>query len=479
MSPSHPDWRRDLRPRLAAHWPLKAVGIPVFVTVFFLVYFRLLRQPAFAVTVMPFTALDRAIGFWPAALLPYGSLWVYAFLATILLRGRRELVPYGVGVAFISGVGLGIFYLWPSAVDSPAGGWTNDPAWALLKKVDAAGNACPSLHVAFAVFTAVWLERLFRAAGVPGGARLLNAVWAAIITASTLATKQHVAVDVLAGVALGLCGALPGPRAPVGPSAAPSMWNRLNLALAASIAAKLTILVLGIEWSHPGWAVVIFVAPDLWIVGGLLLPNSAAVMPLATHFRTPRREVWLTIDDGPEPATQPAMLDLLDRHRARATFFLIGEKARARPALVAEIVRRGHTLGNHTQTHPLATFWRAGPRRTAREVEDCDAALRAAGAGPSPWFRAPAGVKNLALRRALDQRQRVLVGWSARGLEVCSASPEVSLRRLTKRLAPGAILLMHESDRHAADRIALLSLLLEHLSAAGYTCVLPVRSDLW
>jgi peptidoglycan/xylan/chitin deacetylase (PgdA/CDA1 family) len=299
-----------------------------------------------------------------------------------------------------------------------------------------------------------------------------------IITASTMATKQHVVVDVLAGVALGLCGALPGPRARLEPSAVLSVWNRLNLALAASIAAKLTILVLGIEWSHQGWAVAIFVAPDLWILGGLLLPNSAAVMPLATRFRTARREVWLTIDDGPEPATQPAMLDLLDRHRARATFFLIGEKARARPALVAEIVRRGHTLGNHTQTHPLATFWRAGPYRTAREIEDCDAALRAAGAGPSPWFRAPAGVKNLALRRALDRRQRVLVGWSARGREVCSPSPEVSLRRLTKRLASGSILLMHESDRQAADRIALLSQLLEHLSAAGYTCVLPARDDL-
>src|SRR5262249_23719318 len=64
------------------------------------------------------------------------------------------------------------------------------------------------------------------------------------------------------------------------------------------------------------------------------------------------RALALTFDDGPNPATTPALLDLLDRYDARATFFLIGRYVRACPDLAAEIARRGHLLGNHTDTHP-------------------------------------------------------------------------------------------------------------------------------
>jgi peptidoglycan-N-acetylglucosamine deacetylase len=150
----------------------------------------------------------------------------------------------------------------------------------------------------------------------------------------------------------------------------------------------------------------------------------------------------------------------------------------AYPDLIAEIRRRGHTLGNHTHTHPLATFWLAGPGRTAREVDACDAALQRGGLSRSDWFRAPAGIKTLFLRRHLAARGCVLIGWSARGYESVIASICGPLRLLTRRLAPGAILVVHESATHGPQRIALLTALLEHLSAAGYTCVLPAREDL-
>jgi peptidoglycan-N-acetylglucosamine deacetylase len=222
----------------------------------------------------------------------------------------------------------------------------------------------------------------------------------------------------------------------------------------------------------------LFLGPDLWIVTGLIGPNQPQLIPTATRFATTRREVWLTIDDGPEPATCRAMLDLLDRHNAKATFFTIGERVAAHPDLVAEIRRRGHTLGNHTQTHPLATFWLAGPRRTARELDACEAALARDGLSHSDWFRAPAGIKTLFLRRHLAARGLVLIGWSARGYESMTTSLSRSLRSLTRRLEPGAILVVHESATHGAQRIVLLSALLEHLAAAGYACVLPSREDL-
>jgi peptidoglycan/xylan/chitin deacetylase (PgdA/CDA1 family) len=220
--------------------------------------------------------------------------------------------------------------------------------------------------------------------------------------------------------------------------------------------------------------VLIFLAPDFWILAGLLIPNVSSLVPTVTCFATTRREVWLTIDDGPDPTTTVPMLDLLERHGARATFFLIGAHASAHPHLVAEIIRRGHTIGNHTETHPLAGFWLAGPRRTAREIDRGQAALQAASGGrTSCWFRPPAGIKTFFLRRVLAKRQMILVGWTARAREFGSRTIAAPLNRLKKNLRPGAILLVHESNRHGAQRIALLSALLDHLAATGFRCVLP------
>jgi peptidoglycan/xylan/chitin deacetylase (PgdA/CDA1 family) len=254
--------------------------------------------------------------------------------------------------------------------------------------------------------------------------------------------------------------------------------NRQGLALAVSAAAKLAILVLGWKAMHPATIALLFFGPDLWILYGLLIPNTTGLMPAVTRFVTPRREVWLTIDDGPEPATTRAMMDLLDRHDARATFFLIGTKAAAEPELVREIRRRGHTIGNHTFSHPLATFWFAGPGRTAREIDLNQAACKDAGVEPSFWFRPPAGIKTLFLRRILEQRQMVLVGWSGRGRESCTHSLAKPFRRLKSAIRPGAILLVHESAAHSTERIALMTTLLDHLSSTGYSCVLPSRNDL-
>jgi membrane-associated phospholipid phosphatase len=189
--------------RLLTWWPVKLVGTAGGMTLFFGVYFWVLRHPLAPVTIMPVTAVDRWIGFQPAALPIYLSLWVYVSLAPALLIDWRELVSFGLAWVTLSVIGLGIFLCWPTAVRQTEVDWSPHPHFAFLKSVDAAGNACPSLHVAFAVFTAVWLARSLRELGVGRGVRGLNGLWCATILYSTVATGQHVALDVLAGSALG------------------------------------------------------------------------------------------------------------------------------------------------------------------------------------------------------------------------------------------------------------------------------------
>ena len=229
---------------------------------------------------------------------------------------------------------------------------------------------------------------------------------------------------------------------------------------------------------HPLVAALAFVAPAPWFIWQIAVPGARGLGPAATEFATAGREVWLTIDDGPDPATTTPMLDLLDAHRARATFFLIGVKAARHPDLVAEIIRRGHTVGNHTFTHPCFRFWCAPAARTGAEVDAAAAALRRAGAAGVPYFRPPAGLKSLALHPQLAARGLTVVLWNIRSLDTLPFRAGTVVTRLARKIRPGAILLLHESGPRPAHHVAILAGLLQHLGRTGYSCVIPAPERL-
>jgi hypothetical protein len=197
--------RADLRTRLTANWWLKFFGITACITVFFAGYFMLLRFPLFRVTVMPLTVVDRLIAFQPSAIVLYFSLWIYVSLPPALLRTRPEVYAYGWIAGAMAAFALTIFLFWPTSIPPATGiDWSLHSGFATLKRVDASQNACPSLHVAFAVFSGLWLDRVLRQMPVGPSIRALNAAWCFGIVYSTMATRQHVAVDVVAGAALGI-----------------------------------------------------------------------------------------------------------------------------------------------------------------------------------------------------------------------------------------------------------------------------------
>lgn len=203
-----PAWAVELTRRIRRHIFLKTGAICVFVWVFFIGYFQVLHHPVNPVTVMPLTALDRLIPFQSLALIPYLSLWFYLGIAPGLMLTLRELVVYGLWATALCLTGLICFYAWPTTVPPLGFDVSGHAGFAMLQGVDSTGNACPSLHLATAMFTAIWVEHMFRHLGIPRGLRLLNAAWFMAIAYSTLATKQHVVLDVLAGAALGTVFAL-------------------------------------------------------------------------------------------------------------------------------------------------------------------------------------------------------------------------------------------------------------------------------
>lgn len=225
-----------------------------------------------------------------------------------------------------------------------------------------------------------------------------------------------------------------------------------------------------------GWAVVgwgFFLCGDLLVLAHMLLPRTQGLCDVVTKFIPNGNQVWLTIDDGPDPADTPRILDLLDAHDAKATFFMIGKLAEQHPGLVRMVAERGHSIGNHTHTHPVHDFWLAGRRRVNAELDMALAAVGKAGCAPR-FFRAPVGIKNIFLKRALHSRGLRCVAWSIRSGDGRSRDLQAVVDRVMRELRPGSIILMHEGRNVAENlRVTAIRRVLEGLRERGFTCVLP------
>src|SRR5690606_7615488 len=242
------------------------------------------------------------------------------------------------------------------------------------------------------------------------------------------------------------------------------------------IALLLSQLLVAGAWWQWGWKIglPLMLASHLPFLWGTLKADSGLFSPVLSRLPTDERLVWLTIDDGPSDDTG-AILDLLDRHGAKATFFLVGERAQARPALVRAIVRRGHGLGNHSQGHPQAVFWALGPAQMRAQIGQAQAVLTQISGVAPRWFRAVVGMANPFSAAPLHEHGLARVAWSARGYDAVVADPEKVVARVEGDLAAGAIVLMHEGAPHGRN-VETIALLLQRLDKLGYRTVLPETS---
>jgi len=188
---------------MRCHLLLKVVGTTVVIGLFFLAYFHLLHHPEYSVRTVPLTALDRIIPFEPAALFVYLTLWLYVGAGPGLQPDLRALLAYGFWITGLCAAGLAIFFLWPTNVPPTGVDASRYAGFSMLQGVDAAGNACPSMHVASAAFTMLRLRDVWRRIGAPALLQLVNLTWCSAIVLSTLFIKQHVVLDVISGALLG------------------------------------------------------------------------------------------------------------------------------------------------------------------------------------------------------------------------------------------------------------------------------------
>ncbi|WP_431280934.1 polysaccharide deacetylase family protein [Humitalea sp. 24SJ18S-53] len=258
-------------------------------------------------------------------------------------------------------------------------------------------------------------------------------------------------------------------------------WRRLRAwSPAPSIRASFALHGLG--------AVVVAAQPQAWpqVLGVLAFnhalltccmhPRSAILGPNMTRLpAADRAQVALTFDDGPDPDVTPRVLDILESYGAKASFFVIGSKAARCPALLRDIVARGHTVENHTQNHPNG-FAFGGPRILWREVDQAQRTIVDACGQAPRFFRAPMGLRNPFMDPVLSMAGLSLVAWTRRGYDTVRHQPTWVLDRLSRSLAARDILLLHDGNS-ARDAngipivLTVLPRLLERIAAQNLSAV--------
>jgi peptidoglycan-N-acetylglucosamine deacetylase len=234
---------------------------------------------------------------------------------------------------------------------------------------------------------------------------------------------------------------------------------------------------------HAGALIALFMWPQQWalILAAVLLNHvvlaAIGIWPRSTllganMLRLPqaavaRNEIALTFDDGPDPEVTPRVLDILDAHGAKASFFVIGDKAAAQPGLIRDIVKRGHSIENHSRGHSKAFgfFAWTALRDDIRAAQEIIAGIT----GERPvFFRSPMGIRNPMLEPVIARLGLRYITWTRRGFDTVSDDPGIVLERLSRKLAAGDILLLH--DRKSRSRAIVLDVLpplLDRIAAAG------------
>ena len=220
------------------------------------------------------------------------------------------------------------------------------------------------------------------------------------------------------------------------------------------------------SYSIPWWwyAGLISIFLVICIYGSIVLSSSYFIRVKSTGKG---ERVALTFDDGPLPGMTDKILDVLNSHNVKATFFCIGHRVQKNPEIVERIDREGHLIGNHTFWHgPL--FDLKSSSMMTKELADTDAVLTKVISRRPRFFRPPYGVTNPMLSKAVRRRNYTVIGWSIRSFDSVTRDPEKLYRRITRRIGAGDVVLLHD---YSESMLAILPRIIEHVQQNGLKIV--------
>lgn len=248
------------------------------------------------------------------------------------------------------------------------------------------------------------------------------------------------------------------------PSSALQASAALHLGALAGIATGLPV-----SWAAGAVAAnhALLTAAGLWPRSTMLGSNMLRLSQAACEAH----QIAITIDDGPNPEVTPAVLDILDAWNAKASFFCIGRLVELHPYLAQEIIRRGHSIENHSYAH-RHHFSLMGMKSLRREIVKTQEIVSQTTGYMPAYFRAPAGLRSPLLDPVLQSLDLKLVSWTRRGFDTITNEPSKILTKLQRGLTAGDILLLHDGNCALTKNsqpvvIPVLSKLLDTLKSMG------------
>jgi peptidoglycan/xylan/chitin deacetylase (PgdA/CDA1 family) len=183
--------------------------------------------------------------------------------------------------------------------------------------------------------------------------------------------------------------------------------------------------------------------------------------------KTDKMEIAISFDDGPAPGLTAEILKVLSEQQVQAAFFCIGSRIAGNEALITAILEQGHIIGNHSYSHHVL-FDLLSAKAMSEDLQLMDRQMeRVTGLRPR-LFRPPYGVTNPALKKAIARRQYIPIGWSIRSMDTVISDEQKLLKKVTRSLNPGAIVLFHDTSK---TTLAILPEFIREAGRQGYRIV--------
>ncbi|WP_298484852.1 polysaccharide deacetylase family protein [uncultured Maribacter sp.] len=204
------------------------------------------------------------------------------------------------------------------------------------------------------------------------------------------------------------------------------------------------------------YGIIAFIWFALTVFGSFFIQWNYHLTSYHKNKKIEENKVAITFDDGPHPEFTPQVLELLEKYNAKATFFCVGKEIKEHQAIVSTILEKGHTIGNHTYSH-TRNFGFLSTEKVKQELEETNTHVNAVFNKNMRLYRPAFGVTNPRIKQAVKDLGLTSIGWSVRSLDTTKRTKNMVVRRITKNLKKGDIILLHDTS---AKSVAVLEQLL-------------------
>ena len=212
--------------------------------------------------------------------------------------------------------------------------------------------------------------------------------------------------------------------------------------------------------------------PIIWflitLAGSFFIKWNYHLKSLHSNKTIKKNLVAITFDDGPHPEFTPKVLELLKTYNAKATFFCVGKHIEAYPDVFNEIVKQGHTVGNHTYSH-ANNFGFLKTQKVVEELLKTNTIAKKHIGFTMKLYRPAFGVTNPRIKNAIKVTRLQSIGWSIRSLDTTFRTPEKIFNRTTKNLTKGDVILLHDTSSKSIMVLERLLLFLQQQNMESVT----------